>query len=83
MRNAEILRQQVAAAIPAQESRLKSLQDEKQQVENNLLPLRDTDTTAAFDFRNQLTSMQLLLGIEIGDATFRLQLLNDFLKSNY
>jgi len=82
-RNAEILRQQVAATISAQESRLKSLRNESQQVESNLQLVGDSDTTAAFDFRNQLTSVQLLLGIEIGDATFRLQRLNEFLKSNY
>jgi hypothetical protein len=43
----------------------------------------DGDTTAALEFRNQLTSAQLLLNIEIGDASFRLEALQDFLETNY
>jgi hypothetical protein len=82
-RNAEILRQQLAAGIAAQANRVKSLQDQQQQVGNNLQLVANADTTAALDFRNQLTSAQLLLGIEIGDASFRLERIQDFLRSNY
>jgi hypothetical protein len=82
-RNATILRQQLAAGISVQANRLKSLQDQQQQVESNLQLVADADTTAALDFRNQLTSVQLLLGIEIGDASFRLERIQDFLGSNY
>ena len=82
-RNAAILRQQLAAGISVQANRLKSLQDQQQQVESNLQLVANADTTAALDFRNQLTSAQLLLGIEIGDASFRLERIQDFLKSNY
>jgi hypothetical protein len=42
-----------------------------------------TDTAAAIDFRNHLTSAQLLMEIEMGDASFRLGLLPDFLENNY
>ncbi len=82
-RNAAILKQQLAAGISVQENRLKLLQDQQQQMESNLQLVADTDTTAALDFRNQLTSAQLLLGIEIGDASFRLERIQDFLGSNY
>jgi hypothetical protein len=43
----------------------------------------DPETTAALDFHNQLSTTQLLLGIEIGDASFRLEQLQDFMESNY
>jgi hypothetical protein len=82
-RNAAILRQQLTASISVQANRLKSLQDQRQKVESNLQLVANADTTAALDFRNQLTSAQLLLGIEIGDASFRLERIQDFLESNY
>jgi len=82
-RNAEILRQQLISGISVQENRLKSLEKEKTQVEDNLKLVSGTDTTAALDFSNQLSSMQLLLGIEIGDATFRLEQMRDFVGKNY
>lgn len=82
-RNAAILKQQLAAGVSVQANRLKSLQDQQKQVESNLQLVADPDTTAAIDFRDQLTSAQLLLGIEIGDASFRLEGLQDFLGSNY
>ena len=82
-RNAEILRQQLTSGISVQTNRLKSLQDQQQKLESNLQLVANADTTAALDFRNQLTSAQLLLGIEIGDASFRLERLQDFMESNY
>ena len=41
------------------------------------------DTAAAIDFRNQLTSAELLLAIEIGDASYRLDRLREFLETNF
>jgi len=43
----------------------------------------NVDTTAALDFHNQLTNTQLLLGIETGDASFRMEQLQEFLRKNY
>jgi hypothetical protein len=83
IRSAEILKKQVADGISVQANRLKLLQDQQTEIETNLQVVADTDTTAALDFRNQLISAQLLLGIEIGDASFRLEGLQDFLGSNY
>jgi hypothetical protein len=74
---------QQAAGISAQANRLKSLHDQQQQLESNLQLVADADTTAALDFSNQITSVQLLLGIEIGDASFRLERIQDFLENNY
>jgi hypothetical protein len=81
--NAAILKLQVAAGISAQANRLKALQEQQKLVESNLQLVAEPDTTAALDFHNQLSTTQLLLGIEIGDATFRLEQLQDFMESNY
>jgi hypothetical protein len=83
MRNAEVLKQQVANGISVQDSRLKALQEEQKQIESNLQLLGTGETTAALDFRNQLTTAQLLLEIEIGDASFRLDRLKEFLGANF
>jgi len=82
-RNAEVLKQQINSGITAQQARLKSLQDEEKELEDNLQLVSNVDTTAALDFHNQLTGTQLLLGVEIGDATYRLQQMQDFLDRNY
>jgi hypothetical protein len=82
-RGMEVLRAQVADNIAAQQSRLDALQRESQQIEKSLHLVESPDTTAAYDFRNQLTTTQSLLGIEIGDSTFRLDHLREFLTRNY
>jgi hypothetical protein len=69
--------------ISVQDGRLKSLQEEQKQIESNLQLVAGADTTAALDFRNQLTTAQLLLQIEIGDASFRLDRLQEFLGKNF
>jgi hypothetical protein len=82
-RNAEVLKQQLNGSLAAQQARLKSLQGEQDRVVSNLQLVSDVDTATALDFRNQLTTTQLLLRIETGDAGFRIQELEDFLKTNY
>jgi hypothetical protein len=83
IRNAEILKEQVVNGISVQDSRLKALQEEQKQIESNLQLVGSPDTTAALDFRNQLTTAQLLLRIEIDDASFRLACLREFLIRNF
>src|SRR5580700_1846923 len=83
VRNAEILKEQVVNGISVQDSRLKALQEEQNQIESNLQLVGSADTTAALDFRNQLTTAQLLLKIEVGDASFRFELLREFLRRNF
>jgi len=81
--SAEVLKEQLHDTLAAQEARLKSLQSEQDRVASNLQFVGTVDTAAALDFRNQLTTTQLLLRIETGDATFRIQELQDFLTKNY
>jgi hypothetical protein len=83
IRNAEILKRQVEDSISVQDSRLKALQEERKQIESNLELLSGAETSAALDFRNQLTTAQLLLEVEIGDASFRLDQLSEFLAKNF
>jgi hypothetical protein len=83
IRNAEVLKQQVVNGISVQDGRLKALQEEQKQIESNLQLLGGAGTTAAMDFRNQLTTAQLLLEIEIGDASFRFNRLKEFLGRNF
>lgn len=83
VRNADVLKQQVADGISVQDSRLKALQEHLKEIESNLQLVTSAETSAALDFRNQLTTAQLLLEIEIGDASFRLGLLKDFLGKNF
>ncbi|HEY6352012.1 MAG TPA: hypothetical protein VI636_21665, partial [Candidatus Angelobacter sp.] len=82
-RSAEVLKQQFKDVIAAQQARLKALQDEQKQDQANLQLVRNVDTSAALDFQNQLTGTQLLLGIEVGDASFRLDQMREFLEKNY
>jgi len=83
VRGSEALRSQVTQAIAAQQSRLTSLNQETEEIAKNLQIVANPDTTAAIDFHNQLSSTQILLQIETGDASFRLKHLEDFLKANY
>ena len=82
-RNATILQQQVKTSIAAQQTRLKALEEEQQQVADNLQLVNNVDTSTASQFQNQLISIQLLLDIEIGDASFRRDQMRDFLERNY
>jgi hypothetical protein len=83
VRSADILKQQVVDGISVQDGRLKALQQEQKQIEGNLQLVNAAETTASLDFRNQLTTAQLLLNIEIGDASFRLDHLREFLRKNF
>jgi hypothetical protein len=83
IRSADVLQQQLVDAIAVQDARLKSLQDEQKQIDSNLQLLGVAETSAAMDFHNQLSTAQLLLQIEIGDASFRLDRLKEFLARNF
>ena len=79
----DILRQQLVNSVTVQENKLKSLQEESKQIEKNLQLVAAPDTSAAFDFRNQLTVAQLLLQIETADASFRIDCLLEYLEKHY
>lgn len=82
-RSAEVLRQQLVDIVSVQEARLKSMQEESGQIDKNLKLVGDPDTSAAFDFHNQMTAAQLLLQIETGDAAFRIDQVRQYLARNY
>jgi hypothetical protein len=83
VRSMEVLRQQLADGMSAQETKLNSLQEESNKIDRNLQLVGTPDTSAAFDFNNQLTAAHLLLQIETGDASFRIDRLRAYLAKNY
>ena len=83
VRQAEVLRRQLADSVAAQDARFKSLQEENNQLDKNLQLVAAPDTSAAFDFRNQLSAAQILLQIETNDAAFRITSLREYLEKNY
>jgi hypothetical protein len=83
VRQMEVLGQQLRDSVTAQEAKLKSLQEENKQIEKNLEFVVAPDTSAAFDFRNQLAAAQLLLQVETADASFRMGRLREYLERNY
>jgi hypothetical protein len=83
IRNAQVLKQQVVNGISVQDGRLKSLQQEETQIDSNLQLVGEAETSASMDFLNQLSTAKLLLEIEIGDASFRLDQLKEFLGKNF
>lgn len=83
VRGMEVLREQLVESASVEESKLKALQAESGQLDKNLQMVGSPDTSAALDFYNQLTAAQLLLQIESGDASFRLDRLREYLARNY
>jgi hypothetical protein len=83
VRSMEVLRQQLAESVSVQEAKLKSLQEESGQIDKDLQLVTNPDTSAAFDFHNQLTAARLLLEIETGDTSFRIDRLREYLAKNY
>jgi hypothetical protein len=82
-RGMEVLRNQVQQSIAAQRERLQSLAKESEEIQQNLKDLGNAESSIALDFRNQLVSTQLLLGIENGDAAYRLEKLREFFDKNF
>jgi len=83
VRNSEVLHQQLLDSVVAQQSKLNVLLEESREIDKNLRAIGDPDTSAALDFHNQLSTAQLLLQLESGDATFRLDRLREYLAKNY
>jgi len=83
VRQMEVLRQQLADCAMVQEAKLKSLEEENKRIDKNLQLVATPDTSAAFDFHNQLAATQLLLQIETADAAFRIVRLREYLAKNY
>jgi hypothetical protein len=69
--------------VMVQEAKLKSLAEQSGQIDKSLQLVAAPDTSAAFDFRNQLAATRLLLQIETADAGFRIDRLREYLAKNY
>jgi hypothetical protein len=82
-RGMDVLRDQVQQTITVQTDRMSSLKKETEEIEKNLQLVSDADTSAGLDFRNQLTTTKLLLGIESGDAAYRMDRLQEFVRKNF
>jgi hypothetical protein len=83
VRQMEVLRRQLVECVMVQEAKLKSLEEENKQLDKNLQLVAAPDTSAAFDFHNQLAATQLMLQIETADAAFRIGRLHEYLAKNY
>jgi hypothetical protein len=83
VRNAAILKRQIIEGIEVQESQLSALLDQDKEIETNLQLVAGVDTSTSIGFRNQLTADKLILGIDIGDASFRLEKLRAYLRENF
>jgi hypothetical protein len=82
-RGMEVLRAEIDQSLAAQQGRLSRLQLEATEVEENRKLVSDPRTSAALDFRNQLASTELLLGIESGDASYRIDRLQEYVHKNF
>jgi hypothetical protein len=80
---AEILRHEVADTIDIQNAQLSALSEQAGEIERNIRVLEGLDSDAAISFRNQLIADQAVLNVDIGDVTFRIDQLKDFLRTNY
>jgi hypothetical protein len=83
IRQADVLHRQLMGCVKVQEAKLTSFQEQSKQLQKNLRLVVEPDTSAAFDFRNQLAATQLLLQIETDDASFRIDRLREYLARNY
>jgi hypothetical protein len=83
VRQMEVLRQQLVDSVTVQQAKLTSMQEQSNQIDKSLRMVPTPDTSAAFDFHNQLAATQLLLQIETADATFRIDRLKEYLERNY
>ena len=82
-RGLEILRGELESTVEAQQKRLDALQQESSSLDKDLQLVANPDTSASLDYHNQLAATQLLLGIETGDAAYRLEHLRQFLSRNF
>jgi hypothetical protein len=75
--------QRADAVLQRGPDRLRNHQERGTQLEKDLQFVASPDTSAAFDFRNQLATAQLLLQIETANASFRIDHLREYLARNY
>jgi hypothetical protein len=81
--NAQALEQQILQSISVEQAELMALREQEKDIDSNLQRLVGVDTASAIGFGNQLDSDKVVLQVEIRDVTFRLQELQDYLKTNF
>lgn len=79
----EILKRQMTDTVQIQESHLKALMSQDHEIETDIRRLDGVETNAALSFRNQLIADQMILRVDIGDMTFRIALLQQYLTNNF
>ncbi len=82
-RGMEVLRGELDRSLAAERGRLARLQAEADEMAENRRLVSDPRTSAALDFRNQLDATALLLGIESGDAAYRIERLQAYVARNF
>jgi len=82
-RGMEVLRGEIDQSLAAQRGRLERLAQEAGEIEENRRLVSDPQTSAALDFRNELTSTELLLEIERGDASYRIDRVQEYVSRNF
>ena len=82
-RNAQILYQQLRDILTIQENRLKIMQAQDGQFDQDIRSVAGVDTPAAVSFANRLTADRLLLKVELHDAEFRITNIQNYLKVNF
>jgi glycosyltransferase involved in cell wall biosynthesis len=83
VRQMDVLRQQLVDSVKVQEAKLESFEEQSEEIEKDLQTVAAPDTSAGFDFHNQLAATLLLLQIETADARFRIARLQEYLTKNY
>jgi hypothetical protein len=78
-----ILKVQFEQIAEIQKSQLVALNIQSAGTDRNLQALEGVDTDAAMAFRNQLSADQIVLKVDIDDATFRIQTLTELLAVNF
>src|SRR5205814_9419613 len=66
-----------------EKNRLKDLQAQAKSVAENLSLVKDASTNVGITFQNQLIADRLVLDVDMKDAQFRLERLQDFLSYNW
>jgi hypothetical protein len=70
-------------SISVEEQQLDVVRAEDAEIELNLKLVDGVGTSAALNFRNQLLVDRLFLRVEIGDASYRLGQLQNYLAINF
>lgn len=81
--NARILESQILQIISVQQLELGTLREQEKEIEINLQRLVGIDTASALSFADQLNADRLVLLVDIGDLTFRLEEFRNYLQINF